>query len=186
VKVTVLGIGNTLLTDEGFGPAVVAALAAKIDAEEAHRGEAEIVLVDGGVLGLKLLPFFLESDGVIVADAMDAGAEPGALFRFTPEEAGLEATAPLSAHEMALPHLVQTAALVGASPEVVVIACQAADISSLSETLTDGVAAAVPRAVELVLAEIDRMVRGSSPQPAEDEGVPGESAPNEGESAPGD
>lgn len=153
MRVTVVGVGNVLLSDEGFGPAVVATLASRFETEPKPD---DVRIVDGGVLGMKLLPYFQQSDHVIVVDALDAGAEPGSLFRFTPEEAELEAGTPVSAHEIALPHLLQIAALAGAHPEVVIIGCQVADISTPAMELTAPVAAAVDRAAELVLREIER------------------------------
>jgi len=160
MRVTVLGIGNTLLSDEGFGPAVAAALRARMNEGAGAQWPGQIQIVDGGVLGMRLFPYFEDSDAVIVIDAMDVGAQPGALFRFTPEEAELEATRPVSAHEIALPHLLGLTHLVGANPEVVVIACQAADISTHNEEMTPAVAAAVPRAVDLVLGEVQRLTVG--------------------------
>jgi hydrogenase maturation protease len=154
LKATILGIGSTLMADEGFGPA--AALAASSLLETRHTPDSvEISVVDGGVLGMKLLPYFQSSDLVVVLDVMDVGAQPGSLFRFTPEEAELEADQPWSAHEMALPHVLQMTQLVGAAPEVVIIACQAGAIEPSTE-LTPEVADAVPRAAQAALDEVER------------------------------
>lgn len=158
MRITVLGIGNTLLTDEGFGPTVAIAVRGRLGELELPE-DVQVDVVDGGVLGMKLLPIFQDSDAVVVVDAMDAGAEPGALFKFTPEEAELEATRPVSAHEIALPHLLDVAHLVGAEPEVVVVACQIADIRSYSEELTPAVAACVPHAIQAVLDEVRRLAQ---------------------------
>lgn len=147
-------MGSTLMADEGFGPAAALEAARLLEARPAPDG-VDVSVVDGGVLGMKLLPHFQSSDRVVVLDAMDVGAEPGSLFRFTPEEAELNADQPWSAHEMGLPHLLEMARLVGATPEVVIIACQVQDIRP-STDLTEPVAAAVPRAAGLALDEVER------------------------------
>ena len=160
MRVTVLGVGNTLMSDEGFGPEVVRlvaeALATRDPAALGVPEGVEVRTVDGGVLGLKLLPYFQDSDVVLVVDAMDAGARPGSLFRFTPEEAELEAARPVSAHEIALPHIIQMAALAGSTVRVIVIGCQVADMATYRMDLTAEVRQAVPDAVELVFGEIAR------------------------------
>lgn len=154
MKATILGIGSTLMADEGFGPAAALEVSSLLEAQPAPEG-VEVSVVDGGVLGLKLLPHFQSSDLVVVLDAMDVGAKPGSLFRFTPEEAELEADQPWSAHEIGLPHLLQMAGLAGADSHVVIIACQAGAIEPSME-LTPPVSGAVTRAAELALDEIRR------------------------------
>jgi hydrogenase maturation protease len=155
MKATILGIGSTLMADEGFGPAAALEVSALLETRPAPAG-VEVCVVDGGVLGMKLLPHFQSSDLVVVLDAMDVGAQPGSLFRFTPEEAELEADQPWSAHEIGLPHLLDMTRLVGATPAVVIIACQAGAIEPSCE-LTPPVAGAVARAAELALDEVGRL-----------------------------
>lgn len=154
--ITVLGIGSELVADDGFGPAVVARLRAG-ETLDTIAGNARVEIVDGGVLGMKLLPYFTGSDAVVVIDAVDAGAEPGELFRFTPDEAGLTAGLAVSAHEIALPHVLDMTRLLGSAPEVVVIACQVLDAATAGARLSEPVAGAIDRAVELVAAEVRRL-----------------------------
>lgn len=155
MKATILGIGSTLMADEGFGPAAALAVSSLLESRPAPGG-VEVSVVDGGVLGMKLLPYFQSSDLLVVLDAMDVGAEPGSLFRFTPEEAELAADQPWSAHETGLPHLLQMTQLVGAAPQVVIIACQAGAIEPSTE-LTPAVAGTLKRAAELALDEVERL-----------------------------
>ena len=72
-QVFLLGIGNVLWADEGFGVRCV---------EEMARNWAfpdNVKLLDGGTQGLYLLPFLEEADTLIVFDAVDYGLEPGTL-----------------------------------------------------------------------------------------------------------
>jgi hydrogenase maturation protease len=64
-RVLVLGLGNVLLSDEGIG--VHAALALR----KAYRFSPEIDIVDGGTMGLDLLPLFQDRDRILIIDAVD-------------------------------------------------------------------------------------------------------------------
>jgi hydrogenase maturation protease len=72
-EVLVLGIGNFLWADEGFGVRAVEAL------HQAFSFPAGVELMDGGTLGLSLLPYVETSRCVLVLDAIDYGLEPGTL-----------------------------------------------------------------------------------------------------------
>jgi hydrogenase maturation protease len=153
-RITVLGIGSDLMADDGFGPAVIR----ELDAEALAAGsDVRLDLVDGGVMGMKLMPYFQQSDAVIVVDAIEAGADPGSLFRFDPDEADIQAQTPMSAHELGLPHMLQIARLAGADPDVIVIACQVETASEQRIGLSEGVQTAVPKAVDLVREEVGRL-----------------------------
>ncbi|MDU6831414.1 MAG: HyaD/HybD family hydrogenase maturation endopeptidase, partial [Bradyrhizobium sp.] len=72
-RILVLGIGNILWADEGFGVRVV---------EEFHRRYAvpdNVTILDGGTQGLYLVNYVDEADGLIVFDAIDYGLAPGEL-----------------------------------------------------------------------------------------------------------
>jgi hydrogenase maturation protease len=69
----VVGLGNVLQGDEGLGYAVVARLRATGQAARAQ-------LIDGGTVGLGLLPYLDELDGLIVVDAVDAARVAGSLI----------------------------------------------------------------------------------------------------------
>src|SRR5260364_80564 len=72
-RILVLGIGNILWADEGFGVRVV---------EEFHRRYAvpdNVTILDGGTQGLYLVNYVEEADGLIVFDAIDYGLAPDEL-----------------------------------------------------------------------------------------------------------
>ena len=73
--ITVLGVGNILFTDEGFGVRVIEALL------EHYEFPDSVSVLDGGVLGLKLLGVISESDLLIVVDAVRNGGKPGEFHR---------------------------------------------------------------------------------------------------------
>ena len=69
-KITVLGLGNILLADEGFGVKVVLKMQRK------YRFPENVSLVDGNVLGLNLLGTISEADHLIVVDAIKNKGTP--------------------------------------------------------------------------------------------------------------
>ena len=79
---------------------------------------------------------FLESDVVIVVDALATKAEPGAIFRFDPDEAGIMNLRSNNIHGMGVPHLVTNARLMGADPQVTVFAVQVGSVQPRNLELT--------------------------------------------------
>ena len=72
-RVLILGIGNVLWADEGFGVRCVERLS------ERYRFGEEVLVLDGGTQGLYLLPFLQEAEILLVFDAIDYGLAPGTL-----------------------------------------------------------------------------------------------------------
>jgi len=159
----VLGVGNTLMGDDGFGISVVEGLDAKSFGQTAAGSEsapsgAHVRIESGGTAGMALLRHFLESDTVIVIDALAAGAEPGAIFRFHPDEAGVMNLRSNNIHGMGVPHLVTNARLKGADPEVLVFAVQVESVNPRDGELSPAVAASVGRVREMVTEEVRRLL----------------------------
>lgn len=112
--VLVLGIGNTLLSDDGIGVHVVNLL-------ETHRRQAgldaRIRLRDGGTIGLSLLAELSPEVGLIAVDAMEMGAPPGTVRRFDGAAMDRQLTGTKkTAHEVALSDLMQAAVLAECAP----------------------------------------------------------------------
>ena len=72
-RILVLGIGNILWADEGFGVRCVEALNAN------WEFPPQVELMDGGTQGLYLLPYVQEADCLLVFDAVDYSDPPGTL-----------------------------------------------------------------------------------------------------------
>jgi len=106
----ILGIGNTLMTDEAVGPRVVARLAAE-DASDA------VAYLDGGTLSFTLAGPIAESPRLIVVDAAAMGATPGTVRVF--EGAAMDRQLSLNAktvHEVSLADLLDIARLTDTLP----------------------------------------------------------------------
>ncbi|MEW6232828.1 MAG: HyaD/HybD family hydrogenase maturation endopeptidase [Chloroflexota bacterium] len=146
-KTLILGLGNILLQDEGVGVRVV----------EAMRDVPTppgVDLLDGGTAGLSLLELMEGYDRVIVVDAVEAGAEPGAIFKFRPEDLAAMPNVQLTSfHQVGLMDVLQLAESVGQRPEVVIIGVQPASLNWGTD-LTPQLKDTVPRVIGFVLREI--------------------------------
>jgi hydrogenase maturation protease len=109
---TIMGVGNILLADEGFGVHFVRRL------EEGFNFPAGVRLIDGGVLAYTLLDAICSCEHLIVIDAIKLTDVPGSIYRFTREELATRLPPPTSAHEVAFPDVLFKAELLGELPEV--------------------------------------------------------------------
>ncbi len=147
----VLGLGNLLQKDEGFGVRAVQALEAGMEAE-LHRHAVE--LVDGGTLGLDLLPLVEDCSHLLVLDAVEAQASPGTLVELGQEAIPRFGGIKLSQHQVTFQEVLALADLRGHLPEqVYLIGIQPADLGSgleLSPVVEKMLPQAVQRAVEVL------------------------------------
>jgi hydrogenase maturation protease len=150
--ILVLGVGNTLCADDGAGVHVVASL--RLDTSLEGYG---IVFRDGGTIALSLLPEIQDSSSVIVVDAAEMGAEPGAVRSFV----GADMDAQLkgkkrTAHEVAMADLFAAAALTGNLPgKRALVAIQPAS-TAVGLDPTAPVQSAIPQACAAVRMLIER------------------------------
>ena len=148
-----LGVGNTLLTDDGIGVHVVRELA---EAEaNAAAPRAGVAFHDGGTIGLALLPLIEKAGGVILVDAADFGGAVGEVRRFEGDDMdALLRVKRSTPHEIAVSDLILTAELIGTKPDRrALVAIQAGNIG-LGADPQEIVRAAVPEArgeVEAIL-----------------------------------
>jgi hydrogenase maturation protease len=152
-KILVMGLGNTLLTDDGIGPHVIAALGQV----SARRNTAQVALVDGGTLGLSLLPQVEAATALIVVDAASFGGAPGEVRVF--DEAAMDArlgAAKTSAHALALADLIGAAALSGCLPARRALVGIAPKSVSWGLEPSPEVAASIPLACEMIEGIIER------------------------------
>lgn len=149
-KVTILGIGNTLMGDDGVGAVVARTLAQRSlgdGVEIVERVNAEMALVG----------HFIRSDRVLVIDAIDAGAEPGSVFRFGADEGGVTTLRSNNIHGMGVSYLLTNARLSGASPECVIYGIQVGDVRPRPDSLTPAVQDAVNAVADMVACEATRL-----------------------------
>ena len=142
MKTLVLGIGNTLLTDEGIGIHVLQAL------EPELANWPDVTLLDGGTLSFTLAGPIEEADALIVVDAANIRARPGdwALLEGEAMDAFLMSNRKASVHEVGLTDLRAIAILAGHWPEKRAMLAIQPQTIDWGETPTSVVAAAIPPA----------------------------------------
>ena len=144
----VMAVGNILRMDDGFADAVLNRLA-ELDLPE------EVELFDAGTSAIDLMDVFHDRDKLIVLDAVRGGQEPGALYRFSPQEVENGALPMNSLHQVGLLETLKLGELVDCKPqETVVIGCQPQE-TGLGIGLSEPVKAQIERASELVRQEIN-------------------------------
>jgi hydrogenase maturation protease len=146
----VLGIGNLLWADEGFGIRCVETLHERWEFGEGVR------VLDGGTQGLYLVNDVALSDRLLVFDALDYGDLPGTLRVVRGDEvprfAGVKK---MSLHQTGFQEVLAAASLLERLPrEVTLIGVQAAQLEDFGGSLTAVVAARVDEAVALGLSEL--------------------------------
>lgn len=148
----VLGIGNILLRDEGVGVVV----ARRIEAARA-AGDAVVPwncrVVDGGTLGLDLLPMIGDVNQVVMVDAVNLGQAPGTVTVLRDETVQAALSGHVSPHQIGVGDLVAAARLMGTLPaRLTLVGIQPGEIA-IGLELTESVAAAVDVAIEAVRRE---------------------------------
>lgn len=93
---TVLGIGNTILSDEGFGVRVVEYL------QKNFTFPDNVALVDGGTLGVELTHFITGTQRLLIVDSIDGGALAGTTFHLRGDEIKAHFAQKISAHEIGI------------------------------------------------------------------------------------
>jgi hydrogenase maturation protease len=157
--IVVLGVGNTLMQDDGVGVAVVRALGDFYDLPPQVR------LIDGGVAGLACLQEITAAAHLVIVDAVRGNKAPGALFRLRPHELRSRRGPTMSAHEIGLVEVLGMAKLVGKAPRTVILGVQPCVADAPGMDLTPPVRQAVPAIVHAVVAELERLGVRAVPRP---------------------
>ncbi|MDP3000913.1 MAG: hydrogenase maturation protease [Bryobacterales bacterium] len=149
--ILVLGIGNTLLMDDGVGVRLV---------EEFRRlgtlPADEVEFLDGGTQGLSLLGRLAGRRALVILDAVKLGAAPGTVHCLTLEQALYSGSRPATDDEGNAGELLRMAMMLGDLPDrVAVIGVEAASLETglgLSEPVRQAMPAAMDAAREAITA----------------------------------
>ncbi|MFH2218572.1 MAG: HyaD/HybD family hydrogenase maturation endopeptidase [Pseudomonadota bacterium] len=150
-KIVILGIGNILFCDEGFGVRVIERLFETYDFPE------NVSVVDGGVLGMNLLGVMSEADHLIVVDAIKNKGEPGSLYRFERTHLPERIRTKSSLHEVDFLEALTMCQILDTVPETVIVGAEPEDIDTLSIELTETTASKIDPVIDMVLKELDRL-----------------------------
>ncbi len=110
-QIAVVGIGNLLLTDDGIG------IHALRELEARYLFPDHVYLLDGGTMGLDLLPFIEGKERILFLDAVNFRKGPGTIGELNDGEIPAFFATKLSVHQIALPDLLGAGKLLGTLPE---------------------------------------------------------------------
>lgn len=151
MRTLVLGLGNPILRDDGVGIRVARGL------QPLLAGRPGVDVDEDFWGGLRLMERMIGYDRAIVIDAMAPGGEPGRIRILAPDSAPTQRSA--SAHDVNLPTALELGREAGAhlpaTDQILLIGIETADVLHFGETCTPEVEAAVPRAMDAVLAALD-------------------------------
>ncbi|MFQ5605286.1 MAG: HyaD/HybD family hydrogenase maturation endopeptidase [bacterium] len=145
-KVTIIGIGNILLTDEGVGVRVIEEL------QQNFSFPPNVQLYDGGTGGMSLLAIIENTDQLIVVDSVLIGEPPGTIVKFKFEDLPSGLIRKLSAHEIDVIDVLNIAEALEKRPPTVIIGIQPKDISTYGTELT--IQEHIPKLIEFILKEL--------------------------------
>ena len=146
----VLGVGNILWADEGFGVRCAERFAAKWQVPEG------VTVLDGGTQGLSLVNDLSEATRILILDAVDAGLAPAELVTVRGDDVPKFAVGKkVSLHQTSIMELLSLAEFLGGAPEAITLSgCQPVELEDYGGGLTPRVAAKVSEAVERAAAEL--------------------------------
>jgi hydrogenase maturation protease len=145
--VVVLGIGNILMEDEGLGVHAVRAL-------RAHELPPSVAVVDGGTLGIELLPIVGDADALVLIDAARFGGEPGELRAFRGEALSATYGMHVSPHQAGAADLVAVARLTGVLPVRCTLFGVEPSAVGFGLELSEPVSRALPVLLKAVIEEV--------------------------------
>jgi hydrogenase maturation protease len=148
------------MSDDGIGVRAVQAI------QERFLCSPEVTLLDGGTLGLDLLPKLEGVDRLLVVDAVDTGAEPGSLVRLTGGEIPIAMATKLSPHQMGLKDLLTVAELVGHLPGEMVLWGVQPENLDMDMSLSPRVAASLDALIAVIIKELEQWGASVSPDPS--------------------
>lgn len=151
-SVLILGIGNLLWADEGFGVRAVEAL------NQTYELPANVQLMDGGTQGLYLVPYVNEARYLIVFDAIDYGLPAGTLKVLRNDEVPrFMGAKKMSLHQTGFQDVLASAKLLGRYPsEIVLIGVQPEQLEDYGGSLRPSVRARIGEAMEIAIEHLTK------------------------------
>ena len=149
-RILVLGIGNILWADEGFGVRAVEELARRYAFPENVR------LEDGGTQGLYLVDLVRDADVLLVFDAIDYGLAPGALHCVRGDDVPrFMGAKKMSLHQTGFQEVLALAELMGQCPrELLLIGVQPVELDDFGGSLREAVKAQIEPALDIALRHL--------------------------------
>lgn len=147
-KINIIGIGNTLYSDEGVGVHIIPYL------NEALADYSNVEVIEGTTDGIKLLGPIEEADYLIIIDAVNAGKEGGSIITLLNDQIPAYFGIKMSIHQIGLQEVINAARVREKLPaEMVLFGIQPYSLE-LGLELSDIVKGSIPKVEELVIKQV--------------------------------
>jgi len=166
VPLLVLGLGNVLCGDDGLGVVAVHLL------QRSYQAPEGVSVLDGGTLGLSLLPYLEEARQAILVDAIRGDGPPGSFVRIEGEDVAPAVAGRLSVHQVGVTDLLEGARWRERYPARVILLGLVPETLELGLGRTPAIEAALPGLVERLVEEARGLGHVFVPR-ASDETAPG-------------
>ncbi len=147
-EIMVLGVGNILYSDDGFGIRVVEYL------QEHHRFPDHVTIVDGGVLGVNLLGVISNATQLIVVDTILNRGRPGDFHRLEGDAIPRRILGKNSMHQVDLLEALTLCNLMGHAPDTVILGVEPRNVTTLHPELTPEIAEKIEPMAAWVIEEL--------------------------------
>jgi hydrogenase maturation protease len=148
-KIGIIGIGNLILSDEGFGIQTLHYLEAN------YIFPDTVILQDAGTAGIYMSPFLEACDPILVIDVVDIDAEPGSFHYYTMKDVKVgNFQTKMSPHQLGLLEIVEICRLRDAAPENIEFYCVVPKELDTSMELSPAVAPRVPEVAEMIIKRL--------------------------------
>jgi hydrogenase maturation protease len=144
----VIGVGNRILSDEGVGVHVIERLWA------AYKIPEEVLILDGGTLGLDLLYYLKGVENLLLVDAVELRKEPGALVRMVNDEVPAFLSMKMSPHQVGIPDMLAVAKLKDLYPRNVILLGVQPESLELGMDLSPTIEARMPVLIDDVIKQL--------------------------------
>ncbi len=149
-RILILGVGNILFTDEGFGVRIAEEL------EQKYEFSPNVTILDGGTLGLRLMGPIMESDYLVIVDIVLNEGQPGDVFRLLGEDLNKACAFKNSMHQTDLLDTLANCSIVGQVPDdIILYGVEPVNYKDMSAALSPELEAKMPEVIDAVLKEVE-------------------------------
>ncbi len=147
--ITVLGVGNTIMQDDGFGVHV-------IEKMQEMKWPDNIKFLDGGTLGMGLLPYLEGTTRLLIVDAISADGKAGDFFSFAGEEVNAYFSHKISVHDLGLNDLLAALSITNKPIKETIIMGVKPAVVDLGVSMTKNIEAKIDETVEKIIIQLKK------------------------------
>ena len=154
MRIVVVGIGNVLMGDDGFGVVVV---------EKLRRLNLPVDIYEFGTLGIQILNFIEGYDLCILIDTVRGGKDPGEIYVFDMDEVDFNLRNPISLHDVGFVEALKLCGFCFNLPRIVVVGVEPERID-FGVGLSKVVKSVIPKVIKIVVGIVDEMMNTPAPE----------------------